>query len=455
MSDLFTVINPSTAQPIADVPLASVEQADAAIAAAHEAFQSWRTVAPGERARLLRRFAAVVEEHLDELAEIEVRNAGHTWGNARWEAGNVRDLLNYYSGAPERLTGRQIPVAGGLDVTFHEPLGVVGIIVPWNFPMPIAAWGFAPALAAGNTVVLKPAELTPLTAIRLGELALAAGIPEGVLTVIPGAGPVVGERFVTHPLVRKVCFTGSTAVGKRIMAGCAEQVKNVTLELGGKSANIVFADTDLAAAAAAAPYAVFDNAGQDCCARSRILVERSAYEEFMALLSPAVLGIRVLDVSDEASEMGPLISATQKQRVTGYLDGVDVAIQGTTPGGADNPGFWVPPTVVPVEDPAMPIWREEVFGPVVAVMPFDDEGDAIAKANDTEYGLSGSIFTTDLGRGLRVARGVQAGNLSVNSHSSVRYWTPFGGFKQSGLGRELGPDAPYAFTEEKNVFIAH
>jgi len=455
MSDLFTVINPSTAQPIIDVPLASLEQADAAIAAAHEAFESWRLVAPGERARLLRRFAAVVEEHIDELAEIEVRNAGHTWGNARWEAGNVRDLLNYYSGAPERLTGRQIPVAGGLDVTFHEPLGVVGIIVPWNFPMPIAAWGFAPALAAGNTVVLKPAELTPLTAVRLGELALEAGIPEGVLTVIPGAGPVVGERFVTHPLVRKVCFTGSTAVGKRIMAGCAEQVKNVTLELGGKSANIVFADTDLAAAAAAAPYAVFDNAGQDCCARSRILVERSAYEEFMGLLEPAVLGIRVLEVSDEASEMGPLISAAQKQRVTGYLDDVDVTIQGTTPGGAASPGFWVPPTVVAVEDPAMPIWREEVFGPVVAVMPFDDEGDAIARANDTEYGLSGSIFTQDLGRGLRVARGVQAGNLSVNSHSSVRYWTPFGGFKQSGLGRELGPDAPYAFTEEKNVFIAH
>ena len=459
MSDVFTVINPATAQPVVDVPLASEADADVAIERAHQAFASWRAVAPGERAALLRRFAAVVDDHVDELAEIEVRNAGHTWGNARWEAGNVRDLLNYYSGAPERLTGRQIPVAGGLDVTFHEPLGVVGIIVPWNFPMPIAAWGFAPALAAGNTVVLKPAELTPLTAIRLGELSLEAGLPEGVLTVIPGAGPVVGERFVTHPLVRKVCFTGSTAVGKRIMAGCAEQVKNVTLELGGKSANIVFADTDLAAAAAAAPYAVFDNAGQDCCARSRILVEHSAYERFLELLEPAVLGIRVLDVNDEASEMGPLISAAQKQRVTGYLAGLGagagVAIQGTTPGGADNPGFWVPPTVVAVEDPAMPIWREEVFGPVVAVMPFDDEGDAIAKANDTEYGLSGSIFTNDLGKGLRVARGVEAGNLSVNSHSSVRYWTPFGGYKQSGLGRELGPDAPMSFTETKNVFIAH
>ncbi|MDH2415739.1 aldehyde dehydrogenase family protein [Nocardioides sp. CER19] len=447
-----TVVNPATEQPIVDVPLASVDDADAAIEAAHEAFHSWKAVAPGERARLLRRFAAVVDAHIDELAELEVRNAGHTWGNARWEAGNVRDLLNYYSGAPERMSGKQIPVPGGLDVTFHEPLGVVGIIVPWNFPMPIAAWGFAPALAAGNTVVLKPAELTPLTAIRIGELALEAGLPEHVLTVVPGAGTVVGERFVTHPLVRKICFTGSTAVGKRIMAGCAEQVKNVTLELGGKSSNIIFADADLKAAAASAPYAVFDNAGQDCCARSRILVERSAYDDFVALLEPAVTGMRVLDPADEASEMGPLISATQKERVTGYLAGVDVAVAGSAPGG---PGFWVPPTVVALEDPMAPIWREEVFGPVVAVMPFDDEADALAKANDTEYGLSGSIFTNDLGRGLRVARGVQAGNLSVNSHSSVRYWTPFGGFKQSGLGRELGPDAPYAFTEEKNVFIAH
>jgi betaine-aldehyde dehydrogenase len=452
MTETYTVINPATAQPVTDVPLADEAQANAVIERAHEAFASWRAVAPGERAALLRRFASVVDDHVEELAELEVRNAGHTWGNARWEAGNVRDCLNYYAGAPERLFGRQIPVAGGTDVTFHEPLGVVGIIVPWNFPMPIAGWGFAPALAAGNTVVLKPAELTPLTAVRIGELALEAGLPEHVLNVVPGKGSVVGERFVTHPLVRKVCFTGSTAVGKRIMAGCAEQVKRVTLELGGKSANIVFADADIAAAAASAPYAVFDNAGQDCCARSRILVERSAYDEFLSHLEPAVTGFKVLDPSDEASEMGPLISRQQKSTVQGYLNGVDVAFTGSAP---DNDGFWVPPTVVATEDPSAPIWREEVFGPVVAVMPFDDEADAVAKANDTEYGLSGSIFTSDLGRGLRVARAVEAGNLSVNSHSSVRYWTPFGGYKQSGLGRELGPDAPMAFTEEKNVFIAH
>ncbi len=452
MSDTYTVINPATAQPVVDVPLADLGQADAAIEAAHQAFGPWRDLSPGDRATLLRRFAAVVDAHVEELAEIEVRNAGHTWGNARWEAGNVRDCLNYYAGAPERMFGRQIPVAGGTDVTFFEPLGVVGIIVPWNFPMPIAGWGFAPALAAGNTVVLKPAELTPLTAVRLGELALEAGLPEHVLTVIPGKGSVVGERFVTHPLVRKVCFTGSTAVGKRIMAGCADQVKRVTLELGGKSANIVFADADIAAAAAAAPGAVFDNAGQDCCARSRILVERSAYDEFVSRLEPAVSGMRVLDPSDESSEMGPLISAQQQSSVQAYLDEVEVAFAGSAPGGD---GFWVAPSVVATEDPSSRIWREEVFGPVVAVMPFDDEAHAVDLANDTEYGLSGSIFTNDLGRGLRVARAVEAGNLSVNSHSSVRYWTPFGGYKQSGLGRELGPDAPLAFTEEKNVFIAH
>ncbi len=452
MTDTYTVINPATATPVTDVALASVADTDVAIERAHEAFLSWRDIAPGERAALLRRFAAVVDDHIDELAELEVRNAGHTWGNATWEAGNVRDCLNYYAGSPERLFGRQIPVAGGVDLTFFEPLGVVGIIVPWNFPMPIAGWGFAPALAAGNTVVLKPAELTPLTAVRLGELALEAGLPEHVLTIIPGKGSVVGERFVTHPLVRKICFTGSTEVGKRIMAGCADQVKRVTLELGGKSANIVFADADIAAAAAAAPSAVFDNAGQDCCARSRILVERSAYDEFVSLLEPAVTGFRVLDPSDRTSEMGPLISAQQKDSVQAYLDEVEVAFAGSTPGGD---GFWVPPSVVATEDPQARIWREEVFGPLVAVMPFDDEAHAVELANDTEYGLSGSIYTNDLGRGLRVARAVEAGNLSVNSHSSVRYWTPFGGYKQSGLGRELGPDAPMAFTEEKNVFIAH
>jgi betaine-aldehyde dehydrogenase len=451
-TETYTVINPATEQPVTDVHLASVAETDALVEKAHAAFPAWRAVVLGEWAILLRRFAQVVDDHVEELAELEVRNAGHTWGNATWEAGNVRDCLNYYSAAPERLFGRQIPVPGGLDVTFHEPLGVVGIIVPWNFPMPILGWGMAPALAAGNCVVVKPAELTPMTAVRIGELAREAGLPEGVLTVIPGKGSVVGERFVTHPLVRKVAFTGSTEVGKRIMAGCAEQVKRCTLELGGKSANVIFADADLRAAAAGAPYAVFDNAGQDCCARSRILVERPAYDEFLGLLETAVQGMAVLDPSDRSSEMGPLISAQQRSVVQGYVDEVDVAFTGPAP---DGPGFWVPPTVVLAESTEQRIWREEVFGPVVAVLPFDDEADAVAKANDTEYGLSGSIFTSDVGKALRVARGIEAGNLSVNSNSAVRYWTPFGGYKQSGLGRELGPDAPNAFTEEKNVFIAH
>ena len=340
MSSTHTVVNPATEEPVTEIPSASVEETDAAIERAAEAFPAWRDVAPGERARLLRRFAAVVDGHIDELAELEVRNAGHTWSNATWEAGNVRDVLNYYSAAPERMTGHQIPVAGGINVTFHEPLGVVGIIVPWNFPMPIAGWGFGPALAAGNTVVLKPAELTPLTAIRLGELGREAGLPDGVFTVIPGKGSVVGERFVTHPAVRKVCFTGSTEVGKRIMAGCADQVKRVTLELGGKSANIVFADSDLKQAAASAPMAVFDNAGQDCCARSRILVEQSAYDEFVSLLEPAVKGIKVLDPADKSSEMGPLISADQRTTVQGFVDEVDVAFTGSAP---DGQGLLVPP----------------------------------------------------------------------------------------------------------------
>ncbi|MFI6869427.1 aldehyde dehydrogenase family protein [Nocardia sp. NPDC050406] len=447
------VLNPATEQVVATVDAADEAATDAAIARAQRAFATWREVAPGDRARLLRRFAEAVEADLEHLAQLEVANAGHTLGNARWEAGNVRDVLHYSAGLPERLLGSQIPVAGGVDITFHEPLGVVGVIVPWNFPMPIAAWGFGPALAAGNTVVLKPAELTPLTAIRLGELALEAGLPDDVFQVIPGKGSVVGQRFVTHPAVRKVVFTGSTEVGKQIMAGCADQVKRVTLELGGKSANIVFADADLERAAATAPYAVFDNAGQDCCARSRILVQRDVFDRFLELLEPAVRGVRVGDPADEATEMGPLISAAHRDRVAGYLEpSTTVAFTGTRP---DGPGFWFPPTVVLPTAPTDRVLTEEVFGPVVAVLPFEDEADAIRIANDTEFGLSGSIWTSNVGRALRVSRAVEAGNLSVNSHSSVRYWTPFGGFKQSGLGRELGPDAARAFTETKNVFIAH
>jgi acyl-CoA reductase-like NAD-dependent aldehyde dehydrogenase len=446
------VINPATEDVVARVERTSAEETDAAIARAHRALPAWKALAPADRARLLRRFAEAVDSGVDELAGLEVRNSGHTIANARWEAGNVRDVLQYYSAAPERLFGRQIPVPGGVDITFAEPLGVVGVIVPWNFPMPIAGWGFAPALAAGNTVVLKPAELTPLTAVRLGELAREAGIPEDVFQVLPGRGSVVGQRFVDNPLVRKVVFTGSTEVGRQIMAGCAAQVKRVTLELGGKNANIVFADADLAKAAATAPYGVFDNAGQDCCARSRILVQRSVFDRFMELLEPAVQGVVVGDPADDGTEMGPLISASHLATVSSYVDTeTPVAFRGSAPEG---PGFWFPPTVVVPRAATDRVVTEEVFGPVVTVQTFADEADAIRLANDTEYGLSGSIWTENLGRAMRVARGVEAGNLSVNSHSSVRYWTPFGGVKQSGLGRELGPDALAAFTETKNVFIS-
>ena len=445
----LTVLNPATEEPIAELPQAGVDETDEAVARAKAAFPAWRAVAPVDRARLLRRFATLVEENAAELARIESMYVGKPIAGGRAEVAMVANVFHFYAGAVEKHYGETIPVAGGVDVTFREPLGVVGLIVPWNFPLNISSWKLGPALATGNTVVLKPAELTPLSGLRLAELALEAGIPDGVVNVLVGKGSVVGARLVEHPDVAKIGFTGSTEVGREVMRGAAGTIKRVTLELGGKSANVVFEDADLERAAAGAPYAVFDNAGQDCCARSRILVQKSVYDTFLELLVQATRRLRVGDPQNEATEMGPLISAQHRETVASFVNG-NVAFRGNVP---DGPGFWYPATLVEATNDDR-IAREEVFGPVAALIPFEDEADAVRLANDTPYGLSGSIWTRDGARALRVARAIDTGVLSINSNSSVRHSTPFGGFKQSGFGRELGMHALDGYSEVKNVYIS-
>jgi acyl-CoA reductase-like NAD-dependent aldehyde dehydrogenase len=449
MSGTLEVLNPVTERPIAKLERAGVEETDRAVAAARAAYPAWRDMKPADRARLLRRVAALVEEHTDGLAHLETANVGKPLGDSRWEMGMVADVFHFYAGAVEKHYGDTIPVAGGVDMTFREPLGVVGLIVPWNFPLMLASWKLGPALACGNTVVLKPAELTPLTALRFSELALEAGIPEGVVNVVVGPGSTVGERLIAHPDVAKIGFTGSTEVGRRVMEGAAKTIKRVTLELGGKSANVIFEDADLERAAAAAPGAVFGNAGQDCCARSRILVQKSVYDRFLKLLVDATSKYRVGDPEQEGTDMGPLISADHRKKVAAFVNGTPL-FKGKAPEGE---GFWFPCTLVAATNQD-PVAREEVFGPVAAVIPFTDEEDAVRIANDTPYGLSGSIWTRNGARALRVARALETGVLSINSNSSVRVTTPFGGFKQSGFGRELGMHAMAGYSEVKNVFMS-
>jgi betaine-aldehyde dehydrogenase len=443
------VINPATELPIAKLEQAGVEETDRAVAAAHAAYPAWRTVKPADRARLLRRVAGLLEEHGEELAHLETSNTGKPLGDSRWEIGMVADVFHFYAGAVEKHYGETIPVGGGVDMTFREPLGVVGLIVPWNFPLMLASWKLGPALACGNTVVLKPAELTPLTALRFGELALEAGIPAGVVNVVVGPGSVVGERLIAHPDVAKIGFTGSTEVGRRVMEGAAKTVKRVTLELGGKSANVVFADADLEKAAASAPSAVFGNAGQDCCARSRILVQKSVYDRFVGMLVEETKKFRVGDPEAAGTDMGPLISAEQRKKVGSYVNGAPL-FRGDAP---DSAGFWFPCTLVEASNRDR-VAQEEVFGPVAAIIPFDDEEDAVRIANDTPFGLSGSVWTRDSARSIRVARAIETGVLSINSNSSVRVVTPFGGVKQSGFGRELGMHGMDGYSDIKNVFIS-
>ena len=458
--ETFEVTNPATGGRLATVAAAGGEDVARAVAAAARAQEAWGALSPVTRGRAMHRFATVVEEHAEELAQIECRNVGMPISDARGQLAMIVDVIRYYAGAVDKFFGHTIPVErDGVALTFREPIGVVGLITPWNFPLNIANWKAAPAIAAGNAVVLKPASLTPLSALRYAELAVEAGIPAGVLNVLPGPGAAAGAALVEHPLVGKIGFTGSTVVGAGIARAAAGTIKRVTLELGGKSACIVFADADLEKVGRLAPYAVFENCGQDCCARSRLLVEESVKDELLERYAATAAGLAVGDPLDPATEVGPLISAGQRETVEGYVrtgvaEGARIVTGGERPGGGLDSGFFYRPTVLDGVRNDMTVAREEIFGPVVSVIPFRDEADAIRIANDTPYGLSGSLWTRDGARQLRVARALRTGVLGVNTNSSVFVQTPFGGYKQSGVGKELGMHALEHNTELKSVFIS-
>ncbi len=453
------VLEPATAAPLATVASAGAAEVEAAIRAARDSFDRgvWAGQSATARGKVLLRVAALIRERSEDIATTEARNAGKPIGDARWEVNAAADVFEYYAGAANKIFGETVPVQdAGIDLVLREPVGVCALIVPWNFPLLITTWKTAPALACGNSVIIKPASLTPLSALKLGEILVEAGVPAGCVSVLPGPGRIIGDALVGDPRVDKIWFTGETTTGASILRASSENITRVSLELGGKSACVVFADADWEKAATETPMSVFANTGQDCCARSRIVVEASIYDDFVAAFTRTTEALRIGTPLEESTEIGPMISAAQRQVSLDYLEiaageGAERVTGGVVP---DDPGFYLSPAVLAGVDNSMRVAQEEIFGPVASIIPFRDEADAIRIANDTPYGLSGSIWTRDLGRSIRVAKAIRTGVLSVNTNRSVRTEAPFGGYKHSGLGRELGMHAMAHYTEVKNVFLS-